>query len=64
MFIDPVGKVIGKHEGEISYEGFDDLLSQMIEEFDSAGLLDRTPVHFIPDLQPESTLSFPGKVID
>jgi len=63
MFIDPVGKVIGKHEGEISYEGFDDLLSQMIEEFDSAGLLDRTPVHFVPDLQPESTLSFPGKVM-
>ena len=41
MFIDPEGKVIGKHEGEISYEGLDDLLGQMVAEFDGAGLLDR-----------------------
>ena len=63
MFIDPLGKVIGKHEGELSYEQFDTLISQMVAEFDEAGILDRTPVTFVKDEQPESTLSFPGKVV-
>ena len=63
MFIDPLGKVIGKHEGEMSYEQFDTLISQMVAEFDEAGILDRTPVTFVNDEAPDSTLSFPGKVV-
>ena len=63
MFIDPLGKVIGKHEGELSYEQFDTLISQMVSEFDEAGILDRTPVTFVKDEAPDSTLSFPGKVV-
>ena len=39
MFIDPLGNVVGKHEGELSYEAFDGLISQMIAEFDSQGIL-------------------------
>jgi hypothetical protein len=62
MFIDPQGKVIGKHEGELPYESFDNLLSQMVAEFDAQGLLDRTPVSFVKDQAPATTLSFPGKV--
>ena len=63
MFIDPEGKVIGKHEGELPYEAFDDLLTRMVTEFDARGLLDRTSLHFVADAAPESTLSFPGKVL-
>lgn len=63
MFIDPQGKVIGKHEGELAYDQFDDLIGQMVTEFDGLGLLDRKPVEFVKDAQPQSTLSFPGKVV-
>jgi hypothetical protein len=63
MFIGPEGKVIGKHEGELPYEPFDRLIGQMVAEFDSKGLVDRTPVHFSTDQGPATTLSFPGKVL-
>lgn len=63
MFIDPEGKVIGKHEGEISYEPFDQLLGQMVAEFDTKGVLDRTPLRFHLDREPTGPLSFPGKVL-
>ena len=63
MFIDPQGKVIGKHEGELPYDSFDDLLGQMVTEFDTEGLIDRTPLPFVPENRPATTLSFPGKVL-
>lgn len=63
MFIDPEGKVIGKHEGEITYDDLDRLLGQMVAEFDSQGLLDRNPVIFASEPDPETPLSFPGKVL-
>ncbi len=63
MFIDPQGKVIGKHEGEISYADFDRLLGSMIAEFDEQGLLNRQPVAYTRPAAPETALSFPGKVL-
>jgi len=63
IFVDPQGKVIGKHEGEIDYEAFDNLLGRMVAEFDAGGLLDHTAVHFLPEQEPESILAFPGKVL-
>ncbi|HLF03744.1 MAG TPA: thioredoxin-like domain-containing protein, partial [Dehalococcoidia bacterium] len=63
MFIDPQGKVIGKHEGELPYEAFDNILGEMISQFSAQGLLDRTPVSFQPDQAAASALSFPGKVL-
>ena len=63
MFIDPQGKVIGKHEGELPYESFDNLLGQMIAEFDAEGLLDRKPLPAPPGNQHSNTLSFPGKIL-
>jgi sugar lactone lactonase YvrE len=63
MFIDPQGKVMGKHEGEIPYEALDRLLSEMVKEYDARGLLDRQPLDYKLE-QPLSTpLSFPGKVL-
>ena len=63
MFIDPEGKVIGKHEGEITYENLDHLLSEMVAEFDASGLLDRRPLAFSFESEPDTFLSFPGKVL-
>ena len=63
MFIDPEGKVIGKHEGELTYEDMDRLLGGMVAEFDAAGLLDRRSVAYAVEPQPETPLSFPGKAL-
>jgi hypothetical protein len=63
MFIDPQGKVIGKHEGELPYESFDNLLGQMVAEFDADGLLDHTSLGLAPGQRPDTPLYFPGKVL-
>ena len=63
MFVDPAGKVIGKHEGELPYAAFDDLLGRMIAEFDQQGLIDRRPLNLKPDAVADTTLAFPGKVL-
>ena len=67
MFVDPAGKVIGKHEGELPYEAFDDLLARMIAEFDAKGMLDRRPLNLQPDADTDAAadtpLAFPGKIL-
>jgi len=61
-FIDPQGKLIGKHEGEMSYESLEDLVTRMVAEFEANGLLKRSPPPSIPNREPDTGLSFPGKV--
>ena len=63
MFIDPEGRVIGKHEGELTYDDFDNLLTRMVSEFDGKGLINRTPVAFESEREAGGVLSFPGKVL-
>ena len=63
MFIDPEGKVIGKHEGEIPFESLDQLLGDMVAEFDAQGLLRRTSLGLAVDEAPSEVLSFPGKAL-
>ena len=63
MFVDPEGKVIGKHEGELPYEAFDDLLGRMIAEFDEQGMIDRRSLGLKPEPAEQSALAFPGKVL-
>ena len=65
MFIDPEGKVVGKHEGEISADAFDNLIGEMVGYFDQRGLMDRTPLPFRLEREKEleRTLSFPGKLL-
>ena len=63
MFIDPRGNVIGKHEGELTFEQFDQLLGGMVAEFDELGIMQRSPLPTTPPRGPESALSFPGKVL-
>jgi len=65
MFIDPQGRVIGKHEGELPFERFDPLVSGMLREFDERGLLDpRAPRIGLAEIrEPQGVLRFPGKVL-
>ena len=65
MFLDTDGKVIGKHEGEITLDVFDKVLGEMVTEFDAAGTLDRRPLTFKLEREKEleRPLSFPGKVL-
>ena len=63
MFIDPDGKVIGKHEGELPYEAFDTLLASMIAEFDEKGKIDRRNLGLTPPAVAASVLAFPGKAL-
>ena len=63
MFIDPEGKVIGKHEGEIAFESLDQLITNMVSEFDAEGLIRRTSFGLAVDDAPAELLSFPGKVL-
>ena len=64
MFIDPEGKVIGRHEGEFHLEAMDRVLTAMVEEFDHAGVLDRSsvPFEFGSEAERHGVLSFPGKI--
>ena len=63
MFIDPRGNVIGKHEGELTFEQFDTLLGGMVAEFDELGVMQRSSLPTVPPRGPEQALSFPGKVL-
>lgn len=63
MFIDPRGNVIGKHEGELTFEQFDGLLAAMVAEFDEIGILQRSPLPSTPMHSSDEDLSFPGKVL-
>jgi DNA-binding beta-propeller fold protein YncE len=65
VFIDPAGRVIGKHEGELPFERFDPLVNGMLKEFRERGLLDpaASPIAMEQLREPARTLSFPGKIL-
>jgi NHL repeat-containing protein len=65
IFIDPEGRVIGKHEGELPFEQFDPAVAGMLKEFEDRGLLDpRASTIALQQIrEPARTLSFPGKVL-
>jgi DNA-binding beta-propeller fold protein YncE len=62
MFIDPEGKVIGRHEGEFPVDALDQVISGMIEEFEATDSLKRGRMVFQPESKIDSLLSFPGKI--
>lgn len=61
--IDPLGNVVGRHEGEGVYDVLSPILEVMVQEFGDAGLLDTTPFEYQPEEQIVTPLSFPGKVL-
>ncbi len=64
LFIDPEGKAVGRHEGEIPFDVADRLLGEMVAEYDSLGLLDRSPLDLgTIERAPSSVLAFPAKIV-
>jgi len=65
FFIDPRGKVIGKHEGEVTFDGLDHVVQGLVTDFDQQGLLSHLPLQarLEKHLERESPLLFPGKVL-
>ncbi len=65
MFVGPDGTLLGKLEGEFNVEALDEAISNVIADFDSRGLIDRTPLHFTLERErmADGPLSFPGKVL-
>ena len=57
----PEGRIIGKHEGEITFEDFDPLIGQMVDEFDRQGTIDRTPLSYRMEAERGSSLVLPRK---
>ena len=62
IFIDPEGRIIGRHEGEIPPETGKELLRQMIAEFDTKGLINHHSLRFARETATQSFLAFPGKI--
>ncbi len=64
MFIDPRGNVIGKHEGELPYAEFDQLIGDMTSEFSRVELIDPTPLPYQLEAAKEAArpLAYPGKI--
>jgi sugar lactone lactonase YvrE len=68
MFIDPQGKVIGRHEGEFESGQLLPVLGRMLDEFDAKGWIVPGTPHFGPagaaaQTVPGNGLAFPGKVL-
>ncbi len=64
MFIDPVGKVFGRHEGEFDPATMGPLVSEILEEFERLDLLNPCLLEYqLKRLEIEDKpLSFPGKI--
>ena len=64
MFIDPEGKVIGRHEGEFAVADLDRIFQQMISEYDTKGTLNRALLPFQERAieVAKRPLEFPGKI--
>src|SRR6202047_856750 len=65
IFVDPEGRVIGKHEGELPFEQFEPLVEGMLKEFEERGILNpgAAAIDLEPFQEPARTLKFPGKVL-
>jgi DNA-binding beta-propeller fold protein YncE len=63
MFIDPLGRVFARHEGEFPLAPVRDLIAEAVARFDAAGQIDRTPLPLQPIPKPGGPLRFPGNVL-
>lgn len=66
VIVDPTGKVVGQHSGEIALEEFRTVIDAMVAEFDANGLLDRTPIAGLQpaiEQEPPRPLHYPSKLL-
>ncbi|REK17797.1 MAG: hypothetical protein DWQ42_21605 [Planctomycetota bacterium] len=63
--IDPEGKLVAAHGGEIDFESLDQFFQKALPYYRAKGLLDETPLRFdlARDALPPTPLRFPGKVL-
>ena len=62
--LDPEGKIVAGHSGEIRFEDLDAFLKPAIEYYEKRGLIDKTPLKFELESASEkpTPLRFPGKI--
>ena len=63
VFVDPEGKILGRHEGEISFDVLDRLIEDMVESFKAENRLSSHKLTYRLERQEGSVLSFPGAVL-
>jgi len=65
VIVDPAGRIVGQRSGEGIYETFNEIIGSLVAKFDARGQIDRTPLDLKleGDAQPETGLSFPGKIL-
>jgi sugar lactone lactonase YvrE/thiol-disulfide isomerase/thioredoxin len=65
VLIDPAGKIAGRLSGEGVYNALDKAIAGLIEEFETRGELDRTPLDLKLEREsaPAMFLAFPGKLL-
>ncbi len=64
IFIDPEGRVIGQHEGEIDAGSLAATVQRLIEHYDKEGIISRASIPGIARMaRPSGALAFPGKVL-
>lgn len=64
IFLDPEGRVVGKHEGEAPADALIDALEDLIRRSDEQGLINRAPISGVKQMErPSTALAFPGKVL-
>ncbi len=64
MFLDPQGRVVGKHEGEAPADALIDAIEDLIKRYDDEGQINRAPIPGVKQMErPATALAFPGKVL-
>jgi len=63
MFVSPTGKVVEKHEGEITYQTLDLVVSRLIDQFDSDKTIYRSSTFFNQPSTISQDLCYPGKLL-
>lgn len=62
IFLDPEGRIIGRHSGEIDADAVVPLVEGWLAQYRERGLLAGRPLDLVREHEPGSGLSFPGKV--
>jgi sugar lactone lactonase YvrE len=62
VLVDPQGYIVASMSGEGHGAGLEDLVERLVEEHSEKGTLRRGDSPYVPPLEPESPLRFPGKV--
>jgi DNA-binding beta-propeller fold protein YncE len=63
MFLDPAGRVFGKHEGEFPVPPVESLLREALTAYEAEGRINRDPLPQSPLPPGGAALRFPGKVL-